>query len=259
MSKTDFHMHTVFCDGKNTPEEMVKAAVEKGMAAVGISGHSHTWFDESYCMAKDALPAYRAELARLKSVYGDRIRVLCGIEQDYYAEEPAVGYDYVIGSVHYFHLGSEYFPVDEGNENHRRAAAKYFGGDLYALAEEYYRTVGLLPEKTGCDFVGHFDVITKYYDTDPELDVTHPRYRAAWQAAADRLIEAGLPFEMNTGAMSRGVKKDPYPSEEILSYLGTRGASVILSSDAHAAANIMFAFDRLRSLAETYGLRVVEL
>ena len=142
---------------------------------------------------------------------------------------------------------------------HRRAAAKYFGGDLYALAEEYYRTVGLLPEKTVCDFIGHFDVLTKYYDTDPELDVTHPRYRAAWQAAADRLIEAGLPFEMNTGAMSRGVKKDPYPSEEILSYLGQRGASVILSSDAHAVANIMYAFDRLRSLAETYGLRVVEL
>ena len=69
MSKTDFHMHTVFCDGKNTPEEMVRAAIEKGMAAVGISGHSHTWFDESYCMAKEKLPAYRAELTRLKSVY----------------------------------------------------------------------------------------------------------------------------------------------------------------------------------------------
>ncbi len=259
MSKTDFHMHTVFCDGKNTPEEMVRAAIEKGMAAVGISGHSHTWFDESYCMAKEKLPAYRAELTRLKSVYADRIRVLCGIEQDFYSETPAVGYDYVIGSVHYFRLGDEYFAVDEGNENHRRAAEKYFGGDLYALAEEYYRTVGLLPEKTGCDFVGHFDVLTKYYDADPELDVTHSRYRAAWQRAADRLIEAGLPFEMNTGAISRGVKKDPYPSEEILSYLGQKGASVIFSSDAHAAANIMFAFDRLQSLAEKYGLNVVEI
>ena len=259
MSKSDFHMHTVFCDGKNTPEEMVRAAMEKGMTAVGISGHSYTWFDESYCMAKEKLPAYRAEIARLKEAYGDRIRVLCGIEQDFYSEEPAVGYDYVIGSVHYFRLGDEYVPVDEGNENHRRAAGKYFGGDLYALAEEYYRTVGLLPEKTGCDIVGHFDVLTKYYDSDPELDVTHPRYRAAWHRAADRLIEAGVPFEMNTGAVSRGVKKDPYPSEEILSYLGQRGASVIFSSDAHAAANIMFAFDRLQALAGKYGLKVVEI
>lgn len=259
MSKTDFHMHTVFCDGQNTPEEMVRSAIEKGMRAVGISGHSYTWFDESYCMKKEMLPAYRAELSRLKKAYADRIRVLCGIEQDFYSEEPAAGYDYVIGSVHYFRLGDEFIPVDDGNEHHRRAAEQYFGGDLYALAEEYYRTVGLIAEKTGCDIIGHFDVLTKYYDADPELDVTHPRYRAAWQAAADRLIRAGVPFEINTGAMSRGVKKTPYPSEEILSYLGQRGASVVFSSDAHTAGAIMFAFDRLRTLAEACGLRVVEL
>ena len=259
MSKTDFHMHTVFCDGKNTPEEMVKAAVEMGMTAVGISGHSYTWFDESYCMAKEDLPLYRGELARLKNVYADRIRVLCGVEQDFYSEEPTLGYDYVIGSVHYLHLGDEYIPVDAGNGPHRRASAKYFGGDLYALAEEYYRTVGLVAEKTGCDIIGHFDVLTKYYDSDPELDVTHPRYRAAWRSAADRLIGTGIPFELNTGAISRGVRKDPYPSEEILSYLGSRGAPVVLSSDAHAASDIMYSFDRLHALAKAYGLRVVEL
>ena len=35
----DFHTHTTFCDGKNTPEEMVLAAIEKGMPRIGFSGH----------------------------------------------------------------------------------------------------------------------------------------------------------------------------------------------------------------------------
>ena len=29
MITTNFHTHTVFCDGKSTPEEMVLAAIEK--------------------------------------------------------------------------------------------------------------------------------------------------------------------------------------------------------------------------------------
>ena len=33
-------MHTTWCDGKNTPEEMVAAALEKGFGAIGFSSHA---------------------------------------------------------------------------------------------------------------------------------------------------------------------------------------------------------------------------
>ena len=259
MSLCDYHMHTTFCDGKSTPEEMVRSALEKGLETVGISGHSYTWFDESYCMKKESIPAYKAEIARLKEAYAGKIKILCGVEQDYYSAEPTAGFDHVVGSVHYLRFGDEYVPVDEGNANHKRAAEVWLGGDIYAFAEEYYRTVSDVVDETGCDIIGHFDIVTKYYDKDPELDVTHPRYRAAWQAAADRLIRTGVPFEINTGAITRGVRRDPYPSEEILAYLAERNAPVILSSDAHSAAAVAFGFDRCLALAEKYGLRVVTL
>ena len=42
-----FHNHTTYCDGSNTAEEMVQAAVAAGCPAFGFSGHSYTWFDES--------------------------------------------------------------------------------------------------------------------------------------------------------------------------------------------------------------------
>ncbi len=46
----NFHTHTVFCDGKNTPEEIVLFAIESGFSAIGFSGHGYTAFDLRYCM-----------------------------------------------------------------------------------------------------------------------------------------------------------------------------------------------------------------
>ena len=59
----DFHVHTTFSDGRSTPEEVVRSAISMGMTALGFSDHSHTPFDERYCIPKEKLPAYRAEIA----------------------------------------------------------------------------------------------------------------------------------------------------------------------------------------------------
>lgn len=46
MLKTNYHCHTTFCDGSNTVEEMVCAAVEKNFDILGISSHSAYPFAE---------------------------------------------------------------------------------------------------------------------------------------------------------------------------------------------------------------------
>ena len=99
MIRQDYHMHTTFCDGRNSAEEMVLAAIGAGMTHIGITTHSYTDFDTSYCIPKERIGEYRAEIARLKETYRDRITVLCGIEQDLWGTESTDGYDYVIGSL----------------------------------------------------------------------------------------------------------------------------------------------------------------
>ena len=91
MRYQDLHVHTTFCDGKNSPEEMVCAALEQGLWRIGFSAHSHTFFDESYCLKKERYGEYRAEIARLKEAYGDKISILCGVEQDRYSTAPTQG------------------------------------------------------------------------------------------------------------------------------------------------------------------------
>lgn len=239
----DYHVHTTYSDGVSTPRQVVEAALAMGLTELGFSDHSYTFFDESYCITRDRIPAYRAEIAALREEYRGRLTILCGIEQDYYSAAPTDGYDYVIGSVHYIRAGGEYIPVDDSPVILHQAAENCFGGDIYALVEEYYRTVAGVAEKTGCDIIGHFDLITKFIEKEPLFDVAHPRYRRAWQAAADRLLLSGKPFEINTGAISRGYRTAPYPAAEIREYLHSRGGRFLLSSDSHRADTLCYGFD----------------
>lgn len=244
MISKDLHMHTVYCDGACTPEDMVLSAIDKGLGTVGLSGHSYTFFDESYCMQKEKVPRYIAECRYLRAKYFDQIHVLCGAEQDYYSDYPTDDFDYVIGSVHYIKAGEDYIPVDESVEILKEAAQKHFGGDMYALCEKYFETVADVARKTDCDIIGHFDLISKFIEREPLFDTHHPRYLAAWRKAVDELVKFDVPFEINTGAISRGYRTSPYPSKEIQDYIREKGGRFVLSSDAHSAGNIAYEFER---------------
>ena len=243
--RADFHLHSLFSDGKNSPEEVVLAAIGKGMTAIGFSDHSWTPFDESYCMKRERISDYMLEIARLKRKYRGRIKIFCGIEQDYFAGLPAGGFDYVIGSVHYVKVRGEYLPVDHDVRILREGLDRLFGGDSDSFAEAYFELVAGVAEKTGADMIGHFDLASKFSEKGGPVDTGTPRYGAAWRAAADSLIPSGKLFEINTGAVSRGYRTSPYPSAEQREYIAARGGRFIMSSDSHRAENLLFGFNTL--------------
>ncbi|MBO7376470.1 MAG: histidinol-phosphatase [Clostridia bacterium] len=238
----DLHVHTTFCDGKNTPAETAAEAYRRGIGTLGFSGHSYTSFDTGYCMSREGTAEYRAETKRLRAEYAGKMNILLGIEQDIYSDEPAIGYDYIIGSVHYFKIDGNYYPVDHSAGSLTDTAGRFFGGDIIPLAVLYYETLAEVAEKTKCDIIGHFDLITKFNEGDRLFDTSDPRYVSAWRKAADRLLISGALFEINTGAISRGYRTSPYPSPEIESYLRARGARFIKSSDSHRAETLLFGF-----------------
>ncbi|MBO7376260.1 MAG: histidinol-phosphatase HisJ family protein [Clostridia bacterium] len=243
----DFHVHSTFSDGKSAPEDVVLAAIARGMRYIGFSDHSHTPHDESYCMRKERAAEYRGVIARLREKYSDRITVLCGVEQDYYSDMPSDGYDYVIGSVHYIRAGGEFCEIDGRPERLVAAAEKYFGGSIAALSEVYYETVSDVAAVTGADIVGHFDLLTKHNGGGKLFSESDPVYISAWTAAADRLLAGGRLFEINTGAISRGYRHSPYPSAEQRRYIFSHGGRFILSGDSHRPENLCFGFEDLVS------------
>lgn len=63
---SNYHTHSTFCDGKDTPEEMVLEAIRLGCPEIGFSGHSYTDFDETYCMSIEGTKQYKNASANLR-------------------------------------------------------------------------------------------------------------------------------------------------------------------------------------------------
>ncbi len=269
-SLKDFHIHTTYCDGSNSPEEMVEAAIDKGLKTMGFSGHSYTFFDEAYCMMPEDEIAYEKEIRSLAKKYAGRIEILCGVEQDYWAISNTKSWDYIIGSVHYVRVkedrrsteeipqgccekeGYIYIPVDESPEILMDGVKAYFGGDFYAFAEEYFSTIADVVSKTGADIIGHFDLVCKFNrDGDGVrkgtfFDESDPRFVKAWKGAVDILVKNKVPFEINTSGLRKGYRAEPYPSKPIRDYIIQCGGRLILSSDSHDTSTLCYEFEKFQ-------------
>lgn len=246
---SDFHAHTTFCDGKNTPEEMIISAINKGLKNLGLVIHSYTYFYPSgSCKSVEHEVDFANEMNRLKKKYADKINVTCGIEMDFYSAHKPTCFDYVIGSVHFFEANGKYYPIDSSAEKLDFAVNEAFGGDYMSAAEDYFNNVKMVVEKHNADIIGHFDLITKFNEVHPKFDVNNPRYVKAWKDAVDYLVKFDKPFEINTGAISRGYRTTPYPAQDMIEYIKKKGGKFMLSSDSHSAENLAFQYSEWKKL-----------
>ncbi|MBR3879076.1 MAG: histidinol-phosphatase HisJ family protein [Clostridia bacterium] len=248
----NFHTHTVFCDGNNTPEEIVLAAIEKDFSAIGFSGHGFTPFDQSYCM-KDT-EAYAREIRRLKEKYKNKIQIYLGVEEDAFAPVDRSAFDYVIGSSHYLRAGGRHLAIDSSPEEFYECL-KAFSGNPVRLAEAYYGEFCDYIGKRRPDIIGHFDLITKYDELGDSLFLKNPEYNAIAERAATIAAKSGAIFEVNTGAITRGLRSTAYPAENILFTLRREEARIILSSDSHDAATLDAFFDETKRYLYDIGFR----
>lgn len=253
MKKINLHSHTTYCDGVNTIEEMILAAMDRGFDVFGFSGHSYLHFDESWCMSKENTKKYIEEVHNLAAKYKEKITVLCGVEQDYLSDTTTEQYDYSIGSVHVINKNGHYISVDYTADHLIDSINKYYNGDALSLAEEYFQLIGDIHNKTKCQIVGHFDLLTKFNEKMPIFDTKHPRYVAAVDKALAKLLESKVIFEVNTGAISRGYRTTPYPSPEILKKIQNGGGKVIISSDTHSVDSVDSCYAEALSLIKSCG------
>ena len=257
----NLHAHSVFCDGKNTPEEMIRACMAAGMDLAGISIHSPLPFANEWAAKAENVEPFLAEMRRIKAKYAGQIAVYAGVEWDVLSDakwlEP---FDYVIGSAHFLPVGGNpaaYPTVDDSPETTRRFLAEYFDGDSDAAAECYFGQLKCVADETRAQIVGHFDLLTKFDEKERFFDETSPRYRAAALDAMDALVAAGKIFEVNTGAISRGWRTAPYPSRWILEQLKKRNARMTISSDSHSVHTVDCAFEQAKALLEACGFEEI--
>lgn len=252
----NLHTHTTYCDGKNSPEEMICEAIRIGCQTIGFSGHAPAdlWNSEVWCMSGDALEKYRNELFFLKKKYADQIEVAIGLELDYYSNKPD-WVEYTIGSVHQLKLPSTEIPVDLDYDELAKAVKTYYGGDFLSFAKDFYALSADVAKKTKCDIVGHFDLLTKFNEKYHYLDESNPLYQSMAIEALDAAMESDVLFEINTGAISRGWRTTPYPAPFLLKRIAEKKGRVILNSDAHAKENLFCHFEESVAYARTCNVK----
>lgn len=257
----NLHTHTIYCDGVNTPEELINEAIRKGFESIGFSGHSYMKREpREYSMTADSNLLYKKKIRDLKTKYANGLQVFLGMEADFYSEADRSGYDYLIGSVHYVEKDGILLDFDRTDIGRPTDTVKYIIRDVYKgkgmdFIRDYYETLARLPERGKTDIIGHFDLAVKTNGTLGFVDEDSAEYQNCAIEAAEKLAgKIGL-FELNTGAVARGFRKIPYPAPFLLKELHRLGFGVVITSDCHRKENLNFYFKEAAELLKQSGFR----
>jgi len=253
----NLHTHSTFDDGRDSCESTIQRAIELGFDSIGFSGHSYMPYSPSYSMSPETTLDYKKEVCRLKEKYAGVIDVYCGIEFDMYSTDPLEGYEYIIGSLHYLLLDGEHVGFDRSAEEVKRIIDTHFHGDSLAFARAHFESLAQMPKYCRCDIVGHMDLLAKHNETMHFFDTESKEYRRYALEAIDVLCRDVGIFEINTGCIPRGYRKNPYPDPFLLKSIRERGGSIVISSDCHDNRYLNHGFADALELARRCGFKEV--
>ena len=176
MFKTDCHLHTTFSpDGKQTPEELLKAAVTAGLSEFTVTDHCecNAWYGREHYSAEEQKLRdsfdYAADfensvtaVTALKEKYAGKLELICGVElgqilQDKTAAEKLEHLHNLDGEplaptrVEVLRSGREtaelQFIIHEGKNRQIRRMCAEVGLHVKRLrrVKEHYQTLGDLP------------------------------------------------------------------------------------------------------------------
>ena len=253
MIRQNLHTHSIWDDGQNTLEQLALAAKAAGLTSLGFSAHSYLPFAREWTLAPERQAAYIEAVRALKRAFAGELTIYNGMEWDILSEADLSAFDYIIGSVHQIVVDGEAYSVDSAPETTAQYLNGPFRGDADAAASAYFAQYAALSEVEEVDIVGHFDLLTKYDETNGFFREDSGAFHEAACLAMDALIAEEKIFEINTGAISRGYRTMPYPSRALLEELQRRGGRITISSDAHSAAHVAFGFAEAERLALDCG------
>ena len=252
--KFDLHTHHERCGhAKGSIEDYIRAAIDAGLAAIGISDHSPYFADPAdhpspgIAMAKSEFPRYVQEVLALKRKYEGKIDVLLGVESDFFPEHAdvyrqqiaAYPFDYVIGSVH----------VVEGVSIFNRNRWKKLDEAGKIRVKDAYHDLIEQSARSGMfDILGHIDAMKGYYPEFSDI----PSHNL--EQVIKVIGQLDLTIEINTSGKTKDVG-GWYPSDSILELALHAGVHVTMGSDAHIPERVGDEFDLVSKRLKEIGFK----
>ena len=251
----NLHVHSTFCDGKDTPTEMIERAILRGFDSLGFSMHSRVPYS-AMKISDERIEEYKKEITRLKGEYKDKIKLFLGIEHDYYSSSSPLGFDYNLIAIHYLKTKNGVRGFDVSLEGTKKYIDENFDGDGMAFAKSYYETLAASADDAKFDIIAHIDLVSKNNEKGGFFDTGSKEYLGYAFDAIDALRGKVPFFEVNTGGVARGYKKEElYPQLELLKRLRECGFGATISSDCHNKDFIDFHFDEAAEYLRAAGFK----
>jgi histidinol-phosphatase (PHP family) len=257
MITADPHTHTCYSHGAGSVADMHGAARRLGLRIHGFSEHSPRPCGYGYAADyQEKLQArfadYLREVRDLRRENTEEFRTLLGLELDFIAGELAFGreaaqaadFDYIIGGLHF--QGVWGFDADaedwEKLSSPRRQAC-------YA---RYYEDLAGLCASGLADIVAHPDLI-KIFTLESFRDwLKLPTSRALVRGALAEAGKRDLLLEISSAGLRKPCR-EIYPGPALMETAADLGLKICLSSDAHSAGDIAYAFAELEAYARSFG------
>lgn len=254
--RANYHTHTPLCmHAEGDMEQFVVAAMENGYDELGFADHCPWSFADGYVshlrMTPDQFPGYMAEARRLQREYEGRIRVMCGLEVEYYPDmldwmrdfSAANGVDYLVFGNHY--------DIDE-------RTGLYFGKCVTAEDLHHFADTTIRGMQTGMFvYAAHPDLCFRRYQ------VFDDDARAISRDICCCARETGMPLEYNIhGDVKKAagkVKGIGYPCREFWEIAAQEGVTGIIGVDAHTIEEMADAAAFDKAVDELAGLGITRI
>lgn len=251
MLLANYHVHSDYCDGKNTLEEMVVAGIAAGFVSMGLSSHFPLPFLNDWTMEETKLDAYFNEVLSLKEKYASKIELYLGMEIDYFVDRQDVRelakdvmprLDYTIMSIHTLGVtyGDDVSYIDDSQEDFAIGLKKYYRNDVQAFVKDYYQGIAKMVSMYQPDIIGHIDLIKKYNQDNFFFNENETWYQEIVKQCLDSIGATRTRMEINTGANNRGLRVGRYPSDWMIPEMVKRNIPITIGGDSHSIEGIAY-------------------
>ena len=241
----DTHLHTSFsCDSQEDMEAYCLAAVDKGLRALCFTEHiDFNVHDFGY--GYYSATAFFEKFTEMKEKYSGKVELLCGLEfsephlhPDEFSDYCRLPYDYMLGSVHYWHNNMFVSQMIEA------------GISDEICYQTYWNEVLATAQYGGFDCLAHIDFPKRYYKTLLYSVEIIQKICAA-------LVQNNICLEINTSPLRKGLT-EAMPDKALLSiYQSLGGKYVTIGSDAHTAGDLAADYLHAKGLIAYFGFEEI--
>ena len=245
----DYHVHSSFsCDSKASMESLCRAAIDAGIAELGLSDH----FDLhplDPCSGHLDLDGWWDEFRRCQEIFAGELTLRSGVEVSEPHRYPrqveqllkSFPWDYSLGSLHW--VGDECV-----------FDSSYFNSTQDEVYRRDFKELERMVDEGEFDILAHFDVVKRY--GFEFYGPFHPEsYEDLIRPILSRLAGRGLALEVNTSTLRRSIQR-PSPDATVLGwFLEQGGTMVTLGSDAHTPEHVGFALKEMLNLVAKAGFQ----